>query len=88
MLLRPDGFEDTKEEIVEAHIQETFVKEKAKLKEMLSSVRWVSWTIGGRTIDSHISFLGITVHWIDDEWMLREHVWALEKLEGNILVST
>ena len=50
---------------------------------MLSSVQRVSLTYDGWTTDSHISLLGITVHWIDDEWMLREHILALEKLEGD-----
>ena len=68
---------------VRDHIQETFVKEKTKLKEMLSSVRRVSLTIDGWTTDNHISLLGITVHWINNEWMLRERVLALEKLEGE-----
>ena len=68
---------------VQAHIQETFIKEKTKLKEILSSVRRVSLTIDGWTTDNDISLLGITVHWIDDEWMLRERVLALEKLEGE-----
>ena len=68
---------------VQAHIQETFIKEKTKLKEILSSVRRVSLTIDGWTTDNVISLLGITVHWIDDEWMLRELVLALEKLKGE-----
>ena len=65
------------------NIQETFAKEKTKLKEMLSSVRRVSLTIDGWTTNNHISLLGITVHWINNEWMLRERVLALEKLEGE-----
>ena len=32
--------------------------------------------------DNHIYLLGITVHWIDDEW-IRERLLALEKLEGD-----
>ena len=68
---------------IRGHIQETFVKEKTKLKEMLSSMRRVSLTIDGWTTDNHISLLGITVHWINNEWMLRERVLALEKLEGE-----
>ena len=35
------------------------------------------------TTNNHISLLGITVHWIDDEWMLQECVLALEKLDGE-----
>ena len=69
--------------IVRAHIQETFIKEKTKLKEILSCVRRVSLTIDGWTTDNHISLLGIIVNWIDDEWMLTEHILALEKLKGD-----
>ena len=72
-----------KRKTVQAHIQETFVKEKTKLKEMFSSVRQVSLTIDGWKIDNQISLSGITVHWIDDEWMLGEHVLSLEKLKGD-----
>ena len=43
----------------------------------------MSLTIDGWTTYNHISLLIITVHWINDEWMLREHVLALEKLEGE-----
>ena len=43
----------------------------------------MSLTIDGWTTDNHISLLGITVHWINNEWMLRERVLALEKLEGE-----
>ena len=68
---------------VRGHIQETSVKEKTKLKEMLSSVRRVLLTIDGWTPDNHISLLGITIHWINNEWMLRECVLALKKLEGE-----
>ena len=50
---------------------------------MLSSVRRVSLTIDGWTTDNQTSVLGITVHWINDEWMLRESVLALEKLKGD-----
>ena len=40
----------------------------------------MSLTIDGWTTDNHISLF---VHWIDDEWMLRERILALEKLEGG-----
>ena len=83
MLLCPDGFEVTMRRTVRGHIQETFIKGKTKLKEMLSSVQRVSLTIDGWTTDNHISLLGITVHWINNEWMLRERVLALENLEGE-----
>ena len=43
----------------------------------------MSLTINGWTTHNHISLLGITIHWIDDDWMLRECVLALEKLEGE-----
>ena len=64
-------------------IQETFMNEKTKLKEMLSSVRQVSLTIDGCTKNNHISLLGITFHWIHNKWMLQEQVSALEKLNGD-----
>ena len=43
----------------------------------------MSLTIDGWTTDNHISLLCITVHWINDEWMLRECILALEKLQGE-----
>ena len=43
----------------------------------------MSLSIDGWTTDNHISLVGITVHWINDEWMLREHGLALEKLKGE-----
>ena len=43
----------------------------------------MSLSIDGWKTDNHISLLGIIVHGIDYEWMLREHVLALEKLKGD-----
>ena len=62
-----------KRKTIRAHVQETFMKEKTKQKEMFSSVRWVSLTIDGWSIDNQISLLGITIHRVDDEWKVLPH---------------
>ena len=46
-------------------------------------MRRESLTIDGWTIDNQISLLHITVHWIDDEWMLRGCILTLAKLMGD-----
>ena len=60
-----------------------YEQEKKKFLKVLEGVRGVSLTVDAWTTDNMIPFLGITIHWIDDTWTLRERVLAISKLAGE-----
>jgi hypothetical protein len=49
---------------------------------MFAGVRKVSLTVDGWTSPFQDDFLGITAHWIDDNWIQRELVIGFEPLNG------
>ncbi|XP_078441314.1 putative transcriptional regulator tpeD [Wolffia australiana] len=55
-----------------------FDDDKAKLREILWTVEKVSITTSTWISDDDVGILGITVHWIDNTWTLREHVLQVE----------
>ena len=54
-----------------------------KVIAMFANVRKVSLTADGWTGPFQDDFLGVTVHWIDENWIQREMVIGFEPLNGS-----
>ena len=68
-------------------IRETALKKfdegKETLRNRLDPIRLVSLTIDSWTSENQVAILGITIHWIDEDWNLCERVLATEELKGE-----
>ncbi|XP_078436357.1 putative transcriptional regulator tpeD [Wolffia australiana] len=60
-----------------------YVELKSCIRDRLQSVDRVSITLDCWTSANRISFIGLTVHWIDTDWKLCECVLAIRQLEGS-----
>lgn len=50
---------------------------------MFSSVNRLSFTLDGWTSPFHTSFLGVTAHWLDDQWRHQDLTVGFEPLSGS-----
>ncbi|KAF9342740.1 hypothetical protein BGX26_006927, partial [Mortierella sp. AD094] len=57
---------------IAARIQEKYSDMQGDVVRMLAGMNKVSFTVGGWTSPFQDDFLGVTAHWIDQEWKQRE----------------
>ncbi|XP_078438640.1 putative transcriptional regulator tpeD [Wolffia australiana] len=57
---------------VKATTERMYTNVQGKLVEMFADVSSVSLTVDAWTSQNNIAFLGITAHWIDNDWTLCE----------------
>ena len=55
---------------------------KEKLRMLLRPFRRVALTVDGWTSLNQVHLLGITVHWIDDDWDICERVLSVQEIDG------
>jgi hypothetical protein len=63
-------------------ILDSFRSARSKIINMLSSVTHISITCDGWTSPTNVSMLGVTAHWITDDFELRGITLALKPIEG------
>ena len=56
---------------------------KTSICDRLESVDQVAITLDCWTSANRISFIGLTVHWVDTEWKMCEEVLGIRQLEGS-----
>lgn len=63
-------------------LEELYIQQKSDLKEKLNSFKSkFSITCDVWTSKNQLSFFGITIHYIDDDWKIQEHLLAFKYLE-------
>lgn len=62
---------------------ERFEDGKTNLRELLQLVEKVSLTMDTWTTNNGATMFGITVHWIDDTWTIRERVLSVELIDSH-----
>ncbi|GBC36498.1 zinc finger BED domain-containing protein RICESLEEPER 2-like [Rhizophagus irregularis DAOM 181602=DAOM 197198] len=71
-------------DIIKKEIINTFNNGIKEIRKVLQEVSGkISFTIDAWTSSNSISFLGITAHWISDEWELKNILLDFVKLEGS-----
>ena len=55
---------------------------KEKLRRVLQPVQRLALTVDAWTSPCHVHLMGITVHWVDEQWTLCERVLNLEEING------
>ena len=68
---------------VKAKAFNLYAELKTIICERLESVDRLAITLDCWTSDNRISFIGLTVHWVDTEWKLCECVLGIRQLEGS-----
>ena len=64
-------------------LQDTFNTRRNKLQLMLQACNSISLSVDCWTSPNNMAFLGMIVHFIDDEWVYREKVLDFVKLDGE-----
>jgi hypothetical protein len=65
-------------------LEEMYNQQKAAFKEKLYTFKSkYSITCDVWTSKNHLSFCGMTIHYIDDEWKIHENLLAFKYLEGD-----
>ena len=69
--------------VVKAKAFNLYAELKASICDRLESVDRLAITLDCWTSDNRISFIGLTVHWVDIEWKMCECVLGIRQLEGS-----
>ncbi|XP_078447180.1 putative transcriptional regulator tpeD [Wolffia australiana] len=67
---------------VKAKAKRMYIDVQGKLVEMFADVSNVSLTVDAWTSQNNIALLGITAHWIDNDWKLCELLLGLRQIKG------
>ncbi|XP_078447621.1 putative transcriptional regulator tpeD [Wolffia australiana] len=68
---------------VKATAERMYVNVQGKLVEMFAEVSSVSLTVDAWTSQNNIPLLGITAHWVDNNWKIRELLLGLRQIKGS-----
>ena len=68
---------------LQCSISAKFDDKNIKMRQLFRQIEKVSPTIDTWTTKNHLVIIGITIHWIDDLWNLREFFIVVEELCGS-----